>query len=134
MEEKDLAIKNMNLLWLGSDIVENFKNGNITFLGRTGFPEVLYRDSYCCRKVVEFENKYNCIVYAVIHSDFGYGACYSFLYIPEYKEDWQYLIMPYESLRQFVCQAYVWNRSFSELSEFGSIIVYAPGKRLQRLG
>lgn len=132
-ERESFAIKNMKLLWLSDNVIENFKNGKIFFFGITGYPEELYKDSYCYKQVSLFESKYNSKVYAVIYSDLGFGACYSFLYIPGYKEDWQYLLMPGDGLRRFYCQAYVWNRSFPELSEFGNITVYAPGKQLKRL-
>lgn len=101
-ERESFAIKNMKLLWLSNDVIENFKNGKISFFGITGYPEELYKDSYCYKQVSLFESKYNSKVYAVIYSDLGFGACYSFLYIPGYKEDWQYLLMPGEDFVGFI--------------------------------
>lgn len=130
---KVYAIKNMNLLWLGNDIIEDFKNGKFTFFNRSGYPEPLFDTSYTFKKLKEIEIKFHCTVYAVIYSDHGYGSCYNFLFIPEESDDLPYLIMPNGYLRQFICYAYVWNRSFPELSEFGTVLVHAPGKQLKRL-
>lgn len=84
-------------------------------------------------KFRKIERRFDCRVYAVIHSVEWYGDCYSFLNVPKYPEDWKYLVMPAGMLHSYA-QAYVWNTSDEKRSESGSVVVQWHDGKLWRVG
>lgn len=69
-------------------------------------------------KIVEFEKEHNAVVYLVQLTHFTFGDCYSFLYVSEEQNEWEFDRDDLENNQAFV---YVWNKSDDECSEFGSI-------------
>lgn len=53
-----------------------------------------YQEPELMAKIKEFETQYNVLVYAVTHEYTNFGECYDFLYIPDDKSDWKYMLMP----------------------------------------
>ena len=82
-------------------------------------------------KIKEFETQYNVLVYAVTHEYTNFGECYDFLYIPDYKSDWKYMLMPQKTM--FYVSAYVWNKSDDMCSEFGTIGIRSFGGGIKRV-
>ena len=68
--------------------------------------------------IKEFEEKFNSLVYHVIHA-YVYGMeMYSFLCVSDYEEDWEYDI---PGIREGIVFTYTWNKDVPEFSEHGSI-------------
>ena len=44
-------------------------------------------------KMLEIEKEYNCKVYAITHEFLEYNECYSFLIVPDYKEEWDEILV-----------------------------------------
>ena len=82
-------------------------------------------------KIKEFETQYNVLVYAVTHEYTDFGECYDFLYIPDDKSDWKYMLMPQKTM--FYVSAYVWNKSDDMCSEFGTIGIRSFGGGIKRV-
>ena len=83
-------------------------------------------------KIMWFEAEYNSIVYAVTHEKTGFGECYSFLYIPQNEDEWEYSLERTENRNAYYTYAYVWNKDFEEFSEFGTIGINTFGGGIMR--
>ena len=66
----------------------------------------------------EFETNYNAYVYHIIYTSSAFGNLFSMLYVSNNKEEWQ---SDREDLENKQLFAYVWNRTYTECSEIGSI-------------
>ena len=78
-----------------------------------------------------FEEKHNCLVYAVTHEYLEFGECYDFLFIPDYEEEWNEVL--YRQGRTFYAYAYVWNKTDDYCSEFGTIGIRSFGGGIKRI-
>ena len=76
-------------------------------------------------KMLEIENEYNCKVYAITHEMTGFGECYSFMIVTDYKREWKDLIVKDDNT--YYTFAYVWNKTYELDSEFGTIGVKSFG-------
>lgn len=84
-------------------------------------------------KLQAIEKKYNCVVYAITHEFAKFGECYSFLLVPEYKDEWNNLIYK-TSNNTYYAFAYVWNVTDNYCSEFGTIEIQSFGGGIRRIG
>ena len=117
MKEKAVEIlKEMNIY---SPYIKAFEeNETVTMFERhAGFWAYQYPE--LSEKIKEFEQKHNCVVYAVTHEIFEFGECYSFLVVTSYKSEWKTLVV--KEKNDFYAFAYVWNKDDDWCSEFGTI-------------
>lgn len=91
-----------------------------------------YQEPELDKKIKEFEKEHNCLVYAVTHEYLEFGECYDFLYISDYEEEWDDMIMDIGS-NKFYVFAYVWNKDDAYCSEFGSIGIHSFGGGIKRI-
>ena len=84
------------------------------------------------KKVIELEEKHNCLVYAITHEYTAIGEMYSFLIITDYEEEWSTLLEKYGN--QYYAFAYVWNKDDEDCSEFGTIALSSFGGGIRRIG
>ena len=89
-------------------------------------------DSILNQKFKDFEKERNCTVYAITHEYMIFGECYSFLYVPKYKQDWNGLVK--SNGKEHQCFAYVWNKDDEWCSEASTIIVKSIGGGIKRIG
>jgi len=92
-----------------------------------------WQDEDLMQKITEFENKYNCLVYAVTHEYTEFGELYDLLFIPNNKEDWDYIIEQVSS-NEFYLFAYCYNKDDDNCSEFGTIAIKSIGGGIKRIG
>ena len=78
-----------------------------------------YQEPELLDKIREFEEKHNCLVYAVTHEFTEFGELYDFLIITDYKEEWRTLV--HGNGYQYGAFSYVWNKDYDYCSEFGTI-------------
>ena len=83
-------------------------------------------------KIMWFEAEYNSIVYAITHEITGFGECYSFLYIPQNEDEWEYTLERTENKNAFYTYAYVWYKDSEEFSDFGTIGINTFGGGIMR--
>lgn len=84
------------------------------------------------KKVIELEEEYNCLVYAITHEYTAIGEMYSFLIVTDYEEEWDTLLEKYGN--QYYGFAYVWNVDDDMCSEFGTIALSGFGGGIRRIG
>ena len=132
MTQKKAALSAMQNLNIYKPYINKFKkDGTITLFERFGGfyidednePELL-------KKIKEFEEEYECIVYAVTHELFEFGECYSFLYMSKYEEEWARTL---NDTKRGFAWSYVWNKSAEWCSEFGTIGVASLGGGIARM-
>ena len=126
-----MAIKALEKLGIYTPYIEEFKRDNTIcyFEGYAGF--WAYQDEELMKKIKQIEQRYNCLVYAVTHEYLEFGECYSLLVIPDYKEDWDYILE--KAQNGYYAYAYVWNKTDNDCSEFGTIGVESFGGGLKRV-
>ena len=117
--KKQKALELMKTLDIYKPYIKGFeKDNNVCFFeGFGGF--WAYQEPELMAKIKEFEEKHNCLVYAVTHEYLEFGECYDFLFISDYEEEWDEML--YRQGRTFYAYAYVWNKTDDYCSEFGTI-------------
>lgn len=118
-EKKEQALACLKRLQVAKLYIEDFEQSDkvYVFENRYGYPAQGNEDVFV--KLNEIERKYKCLVYAVIHSEMGFGDCYNFLLVPDDPEDWEWLLQ--SNIARHSVLAYVWNRSYEANSEMGTI-------------
>lgn len=129
--QKVEAVKRMKMLKLDKSVIKEFlQDGTIFYSERQNniFQAVLYYvsdDEQLAKKVKEFEEEYNALVYHVQLTHTFYGKMYSFLYVSKSQDEWDYDI---DDLKNNCCYAFVWNNEIEEIglicveSEMGGIV------------
>ena len=133
LEEKKIeAIKRMNYLQLMPEAIEKYKNGEVLTSEYFG---ILYDVNTETKKLIkEFEEKNEAMVYHVIKGtyDFGNGEKMimdSLLYISDEKEEWKY---DRNDMKHGYIMSYVYNETYPDLSEFGTVGVVPINGGLSR--
>ena len=83
------------------------------------FPAVLYYlDTTEQQMVSDFEKEYEALVYHVQKVSTDFGDLYSLFYVSSHRSEWK---ADNDDLADGYAFVYVYNASYPELSEFGSI-------------
>ena len=115
------AIKRMEALGLFKPCIKVFdKYDEVQLSEPTGGLYEFSDDEELIKKIKEFEEEYNTLVYHVIHTYAEFGELYSFLYVSDYEDEWE---MDYEDIQDGWVVAYVWNKTDEWMSELGGISV-----------
>ena len=129
-QRKTKAVELLHQLDIYEPYIQGFENDNqVCFFENYGGYWV-YQEPDVYKKMLEIENEYNCTIYAITHEWASFGECYSFLYVSRYKSEWPYSLVTEEDVHY--ATAYVWNKSFEEFSEFGTIGVKSFGGGIAR--
>ena len=129
--KKAKAVEMLKELNIYKPYIDGFKEeNNVCYFERyAGY--WAYQDEELMKKIKQIEQRYNCLVYAVTHEYLEFGECYSLLVIPDYKEDWDYILE--KAQNGYYAYAYVWNKTDNDCSEFGTIGVESFGGGLKRV-
>lgn len=117
IEQKLEAIKRMKKLDIYTQAIKEFEKDNVLNKSESG-GILFWLDENEKKMVKEFEEKYNATVYHLIHNYTEYGELYSFLFVSQYKDDWDY---DNEDLNNNRSLVYVKNIDEDAFSEFGTI-------------
>lgn len=130
-ERKIKAIELLKKLDIYEPYIEGFeKENNVCFFERFGGYWV-YQEPEILKKMKEIEEKFNCTVYAITHEYTEFGECYSFMLVTRYKYEWDNLL--FKDGSTFYAFSYVWNKTYEEFSEFGTIGVRSFGGGITRV-
>ena len=129
--KKTKAVEMLKELDIYKPYIDGFKEeNNVCYFERyAGY--WAYQDEELMKKIKQIEQRYNCLVYAVTHEYLEFGECYSLLVIPDYKEDWDYILE--KAQNGYYAYAYVWNKTDNDCSEFGTVGVESFGGGLKRV-
>ncbi len=119
--ENDEAIYRMESLRLNEDIISDFENGEIWQSTRGGDIYHLSEDQDL--RVHQFEEKYNCTVYHVVHDEYTMTdgtkmEMENYLYVSDSVSEWK---EDREILKEGLTYSYVNNLTYPEFSELGEI-------------
>lgn len=130
--KKQKAIELMKKLDIYEPYIRGFEKDNQVcyFEGFGGF--WAYQEPELMNKIKEFEKEHNTLVYAVTHEYTYFGECYDFLYISDYKGDWNEMLI--KQGNTFYAYAYVWNKDDEYCSELGTIALRSFGGGIERVG
>ena len=130
-ERKIKAIELLKELDIYEPYIEGFeKENNVCFFERFGGYWV-YQEPEILKKMKEIEEKFNCTVYAITHEYTEFGECYSFMLVTRYKYEWDNLL--FKDGSTFYAFSYVWNKTYEDFSEFGTIGVRSFGGGITRV-
>ena len=117
--KKEEAIKRMKALDLYKTYIEDFIDKDQIFMSEmTGGVYEFSENTELVNTVNEFEIAHNALVYHVIRTFTQFGELYTFLYVSDYKEEWE---MDNDDIAEGYTLAYVWNKDDEWCSEFGSV-------------
>lgn len=130
-ERKIKAIELLKKLDIYEPYIEGFeKENNVCFFERFGGYWV-YQEPEILKKMKEIEEEFHCTVYAITHEYTEFGECYSFMLVTHYKYEWDNLL--FKDGSTFYAFSYVWNKTYEEFSEFGTIGVRSFGGGITRV-
>lgn len=129
-QRKAKAIEIMQKLNIYKPYITGYKNHDkVCFYERFGGYWV-YQEPEIEAKMRELEQNYNITIYAITHELTEFGELWSFLCVPDKGNR-------YACTKgiggDFVCYAYVWNKS-GGFGEFGSVEIRSFGGGLMRIG
>lgn len=117
LEQKQEALQRMKKLDIYFQAIKEFEKENI--INKSEHGGMLYwLDENEEKFVKEFEEKYNAVVYHIIHNYTEFGELYSLLFVSQHKEEWDW---DNEDIENNIAMVYVKNIDEDAFSEFGSI-------------
>lgn len=128
---KAKALKCLKTLRVATPYIEDFeKNGKVNIFEKL-YGYALEENEAVAEKLIEVEEKYHALVYAVVHSELYFGDCYNFLFVPDDPDEWDYIV-DRTGFMQHNVVAYVWNMSYEDNSEAGTITCLSGSGGLSR--
>ena len=116
-KQKQEAIERMKMLKIYTQAIKEFEKDNVINVSEHG-GILFWLDDEQQEMVKRFEEKYNAVVYHVIHNYTEFGELYSLLYVSQHEEEWDY---DRDDIKHNISLSYVVNINEESFSEFGSI-------------
>lgn len=128
-EKKKEAIRRMRKLHYFRPSVEEFKKDGKVMINEPPFGAHYYidDDEGLVQKIRELEQENNLLVYAVVRSFTNFGKMDSFLYVEDYRDEWEMFDLDIEWYSSVM--SYTFNRDYPDCSEFGSIPIELTAAR-----
>lgn len=123
-EKKIEALARMKLWGIYHPIVQQFKQDNLLSESAPPLGACFWIEGEQLKRVQEFEEKNDALVYHVIHSYTNIGELESYLYVSDSPEEWG---MDREDIKAGQQCVYVLNHDMPDCSEFGSVGVELTG-------
>ena len=117
IKQKQEAIERMKMLKIYSQAIKEFEKENVINVSEHG-GILFWLDDEQQAMVKRFEEKYNAVVYHVIHNYTEFGELYSLLYVSQHENEWDY---DKDDIKHNIALCYVVNKNEENFSEFGSI-------------
>ena len=116
-KQKQEAIERMKMLKIYSQAIKEFEKENVINVSEHG-GILFWIDDEQQEMIKRFEEKYNAVVYHVIHNYTEFGELYSLLYVSQHENEWDY---DKDDIKHNIALCYVVNKDEENFSEFGSI-------------
>ena len=117
IKQKQEAIERMKMLKIYSQAIKEFEKDNVINVSEHG-GILFWLDNEQQAMVKRFEEKYNAVVYHIIHNYTEFGELYSLLYVSQHENEWDY---DKDDIKHNIALCYVVNKDEENFSEFGSI-------------
>ena len=131
-EMKAEAIRRLQELDIYKPYIAGFKTKaqKVCFFERFGGYWV-WQEPEIESKMKEIEEKCGCMVYAITHEMFDFGECWSFIFVSDEEDEWEYEF-EHSGGNNFNVSAKVWNMA-DDFVESGSVGVKSFGGGLKRV-
>ena len=117
-EKKIEAIERMKRLGVFSETIKQFEQEDLVGISEPPMGVFFWVEDEEFEEMRQFEQRHNALVYVIIRSYTTIGRMDSYLYVSDYKDEWQ---RDRDMLNSNEAFAYVINRDMPDCSEFGSI-------------
>lgn len=114
------AIERMKILNLHPNVLNEFKNENKINFSEFNLGILYWADEKQMQYVKAFEEKYDCIVYHLIHDITSIGELLTMLYVSKNEEEWE---EDRGNLKKGYAYAYVENITDELCSEIGGVMI-----------
>ena len=128
----DEAVKRMKELKIFDDTLKSFQEGKVS-QSIQGFMYWIDEstENNLAKRIADFENENNAVVYYVIATNTNFGMLYNLLYVGDNADEWE---MEHEDIKDGYVFSYVINVDEPMFSEFGTIVVSNQFGGLVRVG
>lgn len=117
-EKKIEAVKRMKEWGIFDPTIKQFKTEGLISISEPPLGAFFWVEGEELKAVREFEEKNDALVYCIVRSYTSIGKMDSYLFVSDYKEEWE---MDIADLREGQQLVYVVNHDAPDCSEFGSI-------------
>lgn len=117
-EKRKEAIKRMKALGILPEAINQFRRGEPVMVSEPPFGGLYYVEPELQKRIDDFENENNAVVYLVVRSFTSIGKMDSLLFVSDYKEEWE---MDVDDIKNGIVFTYTINYDMPDCSEFGSI-------------
>lgn len=117
-EKKIEAVKRMKLLRIFPPTIKHFERDGFVSISEPPVGAHFWLEGEDLERVKEFEKKYDALVFTAIRSYTNIGKMDSFLFVSDYKEEWEQDI---QDIKENMTLAYVYNHDMPDCSEMGCI-------------
>ncbi|MBQ4447455.1 MAG: hypothetical protein II897_04090 [Clostridia bacterium] len=117
-EKKAEALKRMKAMGIFSEAIKQFDKMDKVNRSDPPYGAIYWVEDEELEAIRQFESEYNALVYYVVRAYTEFGTMNAYLYVSDYKEEWDSDIEGNASGQYF---AYVRNIDYPELSEFGCV-------------
>ena len=119
-DKKAEAVARMKMLGIYPETIDQFEREDLVSISEPPFGAFFWVDDEDKKRIQQFEEEYNALVFVVIRNYTTIGKLDSYLYVSKYQHEWEKdrldLVSPDNGLF-----AYVYNRDDPDFSEIGSI-------------
>lgn len=120
----------MKILGIFPDTIRQFKEDGLVSISEPPMGAFFWAEGEDLERIRKFEESHNALVYVVIRSYTTIGKLDDFLFVSDYKEEWQ---MDREDIKKNRTLSYCFNHDSPFCSEMGSIgIAKTPAAGLRR--
>ena len=117
IKQKQEALSRMRMLDIYYPAIKEFEKENVINVSEHG-GILFWLDDEQQEMIKRFEEKYNAVVYHVIHNYTEFGELYSLLYVSQHENEWDY---DKDDIKHNIALCFVVNKDEECFSEFGSI-------------
>ena len=117
-EKKTEAVSRMKALGIYSGTIQQFEKEDLISISEPPFGANYWIDDDQKKIVKDLEDKYDILVFFADRSYTEYGMMDSFLFVSDYKEEWEF---DREDLKEGLVITYTENYDMPDFSEMGTI-------------
>lgn len=129
-DKKAEAITRMKLSGVFGPTIKQFEKEDYISISEPPFGAFYWAEGEDLKRISEFEEQNNALVYLVVRSYTTIGKMDSYLYVSDYPEEWE---QDREDIKEGQPLVYVYNHDMPDCSEFGCIgIARTPAAGLRR--
>ena len=125
MNKQEEAIFRLKTLKLDTKVLDSFTSGKIYMSNEFGN---LCELDESCKDIIKYLSEKNLLVYHILKTQTSFGLMYSFLYVSDSEDDWDY-----ERPTESYVATYCYNKTIPDYSEFGDIFFEVVNGKIIRL-